>query len=617
MHSERTWVVVGLLTLWCACAPSERTLTLRIQSDVEPYEEGRSVTVEVFREALPCGSLEGRPITTASASIDPGDGDALRGGTFTVDDVRELADGIYTLRATLFRPASSGLSRGAPLIERCVVVTVAGDRVVRIPLTASCHGIQCPTDGGDPAFDQCLNGRCVDPRCNVDDPSTRPHCCDPSVADCASSPSVCSTSADCTSHASCAMETSCSGGACVITSDTCTPELYCDIAAGRCLRRSFTGDAGIDAGAPPNLDAAPSDDAVADAWLLDAGPRAPALADDLAAGARHACAIRAGRGDVVCWGADNEGELGRGVRPPGAAWANLVPGLTGVQQLALGDELSCALRAGEVWCWGRLPGALTSTSTPTVVPGLTDIVEITAGAAHACARHGAGTVSCWGWNADGALGDGTNDNHLAPVPVVGLTGVTGLARGPTAKHTCALDGDRLWCWGDNEHGQLGDGTTRDSYLPTAVAGLTGVRAASVGFQHTCAATDSAVWCWGSSARGETGAALSGPNVEMPRSQEGLETGMSLGLGSYESCLLTSDGGVSCWGERSLLGVTISELGRTTAAPVPMLAAVEQLAVGSGWACARTATSIWCWGDRVVAGAPDASGITPTEIAGFP
>ncbi|WP_416208860.1 RCC1 domain-containing protein [Chloroflexus sp.] len=107
--------------------------------------------------------------------------------------------------------------------------------------------------------------------------------------------------------------------------------------------------------------------------------------------------------------------------------------------------------------------------TPIAVSGLTGAVAIAAGSAHTCAVLANGSARCWGNNDNGQLGNGTTTDRLTPVAVSGLTGAIAIAAG--LEHTCALLNDgTARCWGDNFSSQLGDGTAGYSPTPVQVAG---------------------------------------------------------------------------------------------------------------------------------------------------
>lgn len=113
-----------------------------------------------------------------------------------------------------------------------------------------------------------------------------------------------------------------------------------------------------------------------------------------------------------------------------------------------------------------------------------NIVQVSGGALHSLALRADGTVWAWGNNDYGQLGDGTTSNGYYPVRVSGLTGVTQVAGG--SQHALAVKSDgTVWAWGNNIYGQLGDGTKTSSYTPVQVTGLTGVTQVVGGLPLSC------------------------------------------------------------------------------------------------------------------------------------
>jgi alpha-tubulin suppressor-like RCC1 family protein len=151
-------------------------------------------------------------------------------------------------------------------------------------------------------------------------------------------------------------------------------------------------------------------------------------------------------------------------------------------------------------------GAATDSLVPVQVMGLPGEVEaLAAGDYHACALVN-GDVWCWGSNAFGGLGDGSTADSPVPVQVVGLPGA---AQAIAANYdgTCAIVNGGVWCWGGNDYGQLGNGSTTSSPVsaPVQVTGLTsGAQAIASGQWHSCAAANGDVLCWGDNEHGELG-----------------------------------------------------------------------------------------------------------------
>ena len=291
----------------------------------------------------------------------------------------------------------------------------------------------------------------------------------------------------------------------------------------------------------------------------------------ISAGYRHTCALAPTMGGgVKCWGQNGAGEIGDGTttdRLTPVDVSLLVSGASGVTTLSAGSAHTCALTMwdGSVKCWGNNTagelgdGSTTSRVTQVDVTGLSSgVTAISAGATHTCALTSGGGVKCWGGNQYGQLGDGSTTNRLTPTDVTGLTsGVTAISAG--RDHTCALtSGGGIKCWGYNGVSQLGDGTTTDRLTSVDVTGLSsGMSAISAGRDHTCALTSGGgVKCWGSNgAEGKLGDGTT-TTRSTPVDVVGLSSGMSaISTGNTHTCALTNNGGVKCWGanDRGQLG----------------------------------------------------------------
>ena len=273
----------------------------------------------------------------------------------------------------------------------------------------------------------------------------------------------------------------------------------------------------------------------------------------VSAGGFHSCGIGTD-GNVKCWGDNRNGQLGDG------SFTNRLTPVSGggaAIGVSTGGFHTCAITpAGSVRCWGgnglgQLGDGTTATSAlPVSVGGLTAVTSIGTGFSHSCALTSTGLVRCWGDNRFGQLGDGTLTNRSAPVSVAGLSGsVVALAVG--GYHACALAASgAVQCWGSNENGQLGDGSTTNRSTAVTVPQLAagGAKAIAGGGFHTCVLfTGGAVGCWGSNTFGQIGDGTA-VNRPSPTAVTGLGRGiLAVSAGGYESCAVLSDGGVRCWG----------------------------------------------------------------------
>jgi alpha-tubulin suppressor-like RCC1 family protein len=259
----------------------------------------------------------------------------------------------------------------------------------------------------------------------------------------------------------------------------------------------------------------------------------------ISAGYDHTCALEGG--SAYCWGNNTRGALGDGTTGssdvPVAVDASGVLAGKSLTQMAIGDQLTCVLdSAGAAYCWGfnvagELGDGTTSNSdvpvavdTSGVLAGKT-LVQITAGNDQACALDSAGAAYCWGNNASGQLGDGTTSSSDVPVAVDTsgvLAGVTLTQVTTGGFHTCALDsGGAAYCWGSDEWGELGVGSTSDDpqTAPVTVAfTVDGKTLAQItaGASHTCALdSGGTAYCWGSNASGEVGDGTSNLLITTP------------------------------------------------------------------------------------------------------
>lgn len=274
----------------------------------------------------------------------------------------------------------------------------------------------------------------------------------------------------------------------------------------------------------------------------------------IAAGSVHAVALK-GDGTVWTWGANYVGQLGRA--GDGNPTPLAVPGLTDVVAIAAGYEHTVALRRdGTVWSWGLDDdgqlgnGATTAqfegTSVPSRAVGLAGVVQVAAGGRNTLARTADGRVWAWGDNSGGNLGDGTGVGSNVPIAVPGLTGVAWVASG---SYSLAIKADgSAWAWGSNGYAQLGDGTYVDRPTPVALTGLPPIASASLAFLHSSAvAKDGSVWSWGNNDAGDLGDGTT-EQRQSPIQSHGIASVIAVAVGEAHTVALKSDGSVWAWGD---------------------------------------------------------------------
>ena len=368
------------------------------------------------------------------------------------------------------------------------------------------------------------------------------------------------------------------------------------------------------------------------AWLIALASLAVSFAEaqaNLTAGKNHSCALYP-PSTVECWGRNVRGQLGDGTFIDSAV-PIAVTGLGGsnIVSVGAGEAFTCVQTAsGTLRCWGaNAHGQLgngTQLASPTPVPvvGLGGPVEsFSAGRQHVCAVISGGSVKCWGDNATGQLGDGTSINRAMPSQV-SVFGVAVASVSSGSDHTCAVTtgGDAL-CWGDNFWGQLGDGTSMETEFPIPVSGLSGnVAAIAAGAFHTCALTTTGgVLCWGDNFFGQVGNPLLQDHL-VPSTVAGLGGPVqALDAGDSFTCALLVSGGMQCWGENldGQLGDGTTNDRSAPTGVTGMDSGVVEIGLGAFHSCANTAAgSGYCWGDNLFGqlgnGSMD-SALVPVEL----
>ena len=285
-----------------------------------------------------------------------------------------------------------------------------------------------------------------------------------------------------------------------------------------------------------------------------------------------------------------------------------------VAQIVGGVSHSCALISvtGGVRCWGHNQfgqlgdGTTTDLHSPPSNDVLTGVAQIAAGWHHTCAlMSGTGGVRCWGSNDNGQLGDGTTNDRYSPPSSDVLSGAVQIAAG--GYHTCALivgTGD-VQCWGSNYYGQLGDGTTNDLHSPPGSKVLSGAVQIAVGGYHTCAlmSVTGGVRCWGFNQWGQLGDGT-WTNLFSPPSNDMLTQVAQIAAGGYHTCArMSGTGGVRCWGYNGdgELGDG-STINLSTPPSTDVLTGVAQIAAGVYHTCARMSAAggldgVQCWGQN--------------------
>jgi len=363
----------------------------------------------------------------------------------------------------------------------------------------------------------------------------------------------------------------------------------------------------------------------------------------LGVGAFHTCGLTV-QGGVYCWGNNVFGQLGDGTTtdhptPTPVTGPGSGPALS-FASLAVAYTHTCALTSdGTAYCWGLNSssqlgdGGTTNQAAPIAVIGpgggpALAFASLTGGGDHTCGLTSAGLAYCWGQNAYGQLGDGTTTGRTAPTAVTGPGGGAALTFTRLVAglfHTCGLiTGGTAYCWGRNEFGSLGDGTTTNQTSPVAVTGGLSFTSLTGGGNetgdHTCGVTTAgAAYCWGFNDEGQIGDG-SITNQTVPAAVAGGLTFASLAAGSRQSCGRMSSGAAYYWGLNFGGDGTFGGNKLSPAAVAPPTGSSSPLSFtslttgGGGHTCGLTSDgAAYCWGSNDVGQVGDGTTSTTNQL----
>ncbi|MBN2803723.1 MAG: hypothetical protein JXR91_11555 [Deltaproteobacteria bacterium] len=314
-------------------------------------------------------------------------------------------------------------------------------------------------------------------------------------------------------------------------------------------------------------------------------------------GNNHHCVLRK-NGNMICFGINDSAAMG----DPSSYYKDLVYqsyessnrvqlyyplNMTNIRTMAVGEQNSCAVKKdGTVWCWGYSywwpeldKNMLTS---PVQIESLTNIVAIGGRKNSYCVVKENGTILCWG-----KLIYSDSKSNRRPIKTISsLKNIKSVAlSGDWA--ACAVNtGGEVWCWGYNNMGRLGDGTTEHRKTPVRVKNIKDITQVTMGESHSCALTDKGVvWCWGDNRYGQVTSEKSVREHLVPALHNLPKPAISLTAGESHTCAILSDHTLQCWGE-----ITLDE----------EKALKDVVAVGAEYrhTCAvKTDGTVWCWGNN--------------------
>jgi alpha-tubulin suppressor-like RCC1 family protein len=324
------------------------------------------------------------------------------------------------------------------------------------------------------------------------------------------------------------------------------------------------------------------------------------------AGDGHTCGVTI-NGTLKCWGSNVYGKLGYGgtgdkksaiIIDSGIRYAQIESGKGGV-----GNHTCGITNLGDLKCWGYNAdgqigdGTTSSKQLPTIIDSGIKYSKMSLGDSFSCGITNSGVLKCWGKNNFGQLGDGTTGNKLLPTTID--TGVLYSEISAGDNHTCGVTSNNiLKCWGYNSNGQIGDATSVNKLTPTIIESGVSYSKVGLGNNHSCGITSTGVLkCWGYNNYGELGIG-STTNKNVPTIVDSGTIYKSISSSNYHTCGITTNNKIKCWGNNSYGQIGDGTNGTNRTTPVLIDSAVDynQVSVGEQYTCAITNQNVLkCWG----------------------
>jgi len=347
----------------------------------------------------------------------------------------------------------------------------------------------------------------------------------------------------------------------------------------------------------------------------------------LSLGVDHSCAIKDDK-TLWCWGDNSESQLGdnstiNSTTPKQIGLANTW------SNISLGNQFSCGIQTDAtttvpsqtLWCWGKNDKSQLGHDSPDTklepsqVGTAEDWAGISTGDNHACAFSSNQYLYCWGDNLYGQLGLSPNPPPAAATTPTSVDSNKWLGVSAGGNHTCAVQDDySLWCWGNNDAGQLGIGSTSHQPKPNLVTHSDALdwRFVSSGKNHTCAIdSDYIGHCWGLNDQGQLGNGIN-LNTSAARLFDSSNNWLSIDSGTLHSCGIKTDpftllktlwcGGINNYGQLGIASTANQSAPIEIKGPDGTLEDWEYVSTGHFHTCAITDTSaaddsgaLYCWG----------------------